>query len=94
MKTIGVFFGSRSPEHDVSIITGQLIIAGLKELPYKVVPVYLDKTGRWFIGPRLNQVEFFREGCPGLEKYGGYSLDLVRSRVCLSCATCRMWAVM
>ena len=37
--TIGVFFGSRSPEHDISIITGELIIAGLKKLGHRVMPV-------------------------------------------------------
>lgn len=56
---IGVFFGSRSPEHDVSIITGQLIISELKKLGYNVVPVYLNKDGEWFADERLGSLKFF-----------------------------------
>lgn len=60
-KTIGVFFGSRNPEHDVSIITGQLIISGLKKLNYSVVPVYLDKQGRWYIGEKFGHLGQFTD---------------------------------
>lgn len=59
MKTIGVFFGSRSPEHDVSIITGQLIISGLRKLGYPVVAVYIDKKGRWYCDEQLSHLSFF-----------------------------------
>ena len=31
-KTIGVFFGGQSPEHEISIITGEFIIAELKKM--------------------------------------------------------------
>ena len=60
--TIGVFFGSRSPEHDVSIITGELIITELKRLGYHVVPVYVDKEGRWFSDIALGDLKFFTDG--------------------------------
>ncbi len=58
-KNIGVFFGSGSPEHDVSIITAQLIIAGLKGLGYFVVPVYITKKGQWLIGEHLGEMKTF-----------------------------------
>lgn len=58
-KTIGVFFGSRNPEHDVSIITGQLIISELKKLNYPVVPVYLDKKGQWYLGEQFGHLGQF-----------------------------------
>ncbi|MFA6184039.1 MAG: D-alanine--D-alanine ligase family protein [Parcubacteria group bacterium] len=58
---IGVFFGSRNPEHEVSIITGQMIIAELKKLGYKVVPVYIDKKGRWFFSESLGALKFFTD---------------------------------
>jgi D-alanine-D-alanine ligase len=56
---VGVFFGSRNPEHDVSIITGQLIISELKKLGYGVVPVYIDKKGRWFCDKKFGNLKFF-----------------------------------
>ncbi|MFA4817487.1 MAG: D-alanine--D-alanine ligase family protein [Parcubacteria group bacterium] len=58
---IGVFFGSRSPEHEVSIITGQLVISELKKLGYNVQPIYIDKNGRWFSDERLGYLKFFTD---------------------------------
>ncbi len=78
--TIGVFFGSRSPEHDVSIITGQLIISGLKKLGYSVVPVYLDKQGRWLLGEELGELKSFTTSKIDLDKFQNYNLDLEESR--------------
>lgn len=58
--TIAVLFGSRSPEHDVSIITGTLIIKGLKKLGHTVLPVYIDKNGEWYISEKLGELDFFK----------------------------------
>lgn len=55
---IGVFFGSGSVEHDISIITAQLIIAGLKGLNYQVIPIYITKQGRWMLGEDLGNLKF------------------------------------
>jgi len=77
-QTIGVFFGSRSPEHDVSIITGEFIISGLKKLNYDVVPIYLDKQGKWFLGEELGKLSFFKDG-GDLKKLKPYYLDLEKS---------------
>lgn len=66
MKNIGVFFGSRAPEHDVSIITAQLIIATLKDLDHNPIPIYISKSGRWYIGKQLDSIIFFRD--PDKEK--------------------------
>lgn len=76
---IGVFFGSRSPEHDISIITGQLIIAGLRKLNYQITPVYLDKRGRWMIGEELGNLKVFTEGKLEVAKFQQYYLDLEKS---------------
>ena len=78
---IGVFFGSRSPEHEVSIITGELIISELKKLGHTVVPVYLSKEGKWFVSEELGTLKFFTGG--GLEereKYGKIFLDIESSK--------------
>ncbi|MEK9151477.1 MAG: D-alanine--D-alanine ligase family protein [Patescibacteria group bacterium] len=60
--TIGVFFGSRSPEHEVSIITAELIVSELNKLGHRVVPVYIDKKGQWFSDAALGNLKFFTEG--------------------------------
>jgi D-alanine-D-alanine ligase len=60
-KNIGVFFGSGSTEHDISIITAQLIIAGLKGLNYQVTPVYITKAGKWMLGEELGNLKMFTD---------------------------------
>ncbi|HUD07152.1 MAG TPA: D-alanine--D-alanine ligase [Candidatus Saccharimonadales bacterium] len=59
--TVAVFFGSRSTEHDVSIITAISTIIKPLQLSgkYEVVPVYIDKKGRWFSDSKLAQVEIY-----------------------------------
>jgi D-alanine-D-alanine ligase len=61
---IGVFFGSRSAEHDVSIITALSAIIRPLELTkkYKVVPVYITKDGRWFSHPKLKEIALYSSG--------------------------------
>jgi len=80
---IGVFFGSRSPEHDVSIITAELIISELKKIAgYSVIPVYLSKQGEWFAGEELGNLKFFLDGNfeQALEKLPKFYLDLEKSK--------------
>lgn len=80
MSTIGVFFGSRSPEHDVSIITAQLIMSELKQMKRPFVPVYLDKQGRWHLDEQLGSLAFFKGDDAGLEKLTPWMLDLEQSQ--------------
>lgn len=57
---LGVFFGGVSVEHEVSIITGLQLIKNVDHSKYEVVPVYLDKTGRWWTGEPALTLEFFK----------------------------------
>jgi D-alanine-D-alanine ligase len=47
---VGVLFGGRSTEHEVSILSAQSIISAIDPLRYEVIPLYVDKRGRWLIG--------------------------------------------
>ncbi|MEO1646024.1 MAG: D-alanine--D-alanine ligase, partial [Chloroflexota bacterium] len=38
--TVGVIFGGRSVEHDVSIVTAQQIMSAFDATRYEVVPIY------------------------------------------------------
>ncbi len=64
MKTIAVIFGSRSTEHDVSIITAIASIIKPLELTkqYKVEPVYIAKNGAWYWDERLKDISLYRSG--------------------------------
>jgi len=75
-KNIGVFFGGKNPEHDISIFTGEMIIGGLRAMGHKVIPVYIDKKGIWFIGEELGDLKIFREGkFSNYSKLSGWDLD-------------------
>lgn len=79
-KTVGVFFGSRSPEHDVSIITADMIISGLREMGISVVPIYISKDGRWYIHEDLD-LDFLKseDAKAELSQLREYTLDLQSS---------------
>lgn len=52
---LGVFFGSRSCEHDVSIVTALQAIQNI-DMKHRVVPVYIDREGAWWTGDGLLNV--------------------------------------
>ena len=53
MKTVVVFYGGKSVEHDVSIITGVMTANCLGGSEYQSLPVYIDKSGAWYTGESL-----------------------------------------
>lgn len=59
-KTVGVVFGSRSVEHDVSIVTAQQVMRALAPHKYEVVPIYITRDGRWITGPGLRDLKTFQ----------------------------------
>ena len=58
---VGVIFGGRSVEHDVSIVTAHQAMAALADR-HDVVPVYVTKEGRWLTAPGLNDLEVYSAG--------------------------------
>ena len=61
---IAVIFGSRSCEHDVSIISALQLIEAAKTAGYAVTPVYISREGLWYTGDALMDIETFREFNP------------------------------
>lgn len=45
---IAVIFGGLSTEHEVSIVSGTAIIRNLDKNKYNILPIYIDKDGKWF----------------------------------------------
>jgi D-alanine-D-alanine ligase len=50
---VAVLFGGRSPEHDVSVITGLQALKAIDQQRFVPFPVYVDPRGRWFVGDAL-----------------------------------------
>jgi D-alanine-D-alanine ligase len=59
-KTVGVIFGSRSVEHDVSVVTAQQVMQALKPEKYDTVPIYITRDGRWLTGAALRDLKTFQ----------------------------------
>jgi hypothetical protein len=47
---IGVLFGGRSGEHEVSLASAASVIRGLDPDKYEAVPIGISKEGHWLIG--------------------------------------------
>lgn len=63
-KTIAVFFGGVTPEHDISIVTAIASVIKPLEMTneYDVVPVYISKKGIWYSDASLKDIATFRKG--------------------------------
>ena len=57
--SVGVVFGGRSVEHDVSVVTAHQVMDVLAQR-HDVVPIYVTREGRWLTGPRLRDLDVYR----------------------------------
>lgn len=75
-KTIAVFFGGRSPEHDVSVVTGLQAMGALDPARYDSFAVYVDPQGRWWTGEALHMRENYMIGAALGKTLQGVTLDV------------------
>ena len=62
MKTnIGVFFGGRSTEHEISVISASQAMHAINREKYDVTPIYISKQGKWYTGEALFEVANYRD---------------------------------
>lgn len=59
-KRVAVIFGGKSPEHEVSVITGLQVLEHMDSEKYEAFPLYISKNGQWFTGDALAKVETYR----------------------------------
>ena len=59
--TIGVFFGGRSVEHEISILTALQAMYAIDASRYNVIPIYISKEGRWYRGEPLMSVSNYKD---------------------------------
>ncbi len=61
MKTnIGVFFGGRSTEHEISVISASQAMHAINRDKYNVTPIYISKQGKWYTGDALFEISNYR----------------------------------
>lgn len=58
---LGVIFGGKSVEHEISIISAIDIMANIDTNKYKVIPIYIDKDNDWYTGSHLKDILHYRD---------------------------------
>ena len=65
---LGVLFGGKSVEHEVSIISALQAVDSINREKYDVVPIYMTKKNEFYIGEEIGKIESYRDGIPQLLK--------------------------
>ena len=58
---VGVIFGGKSVEHEVSIITAIQAMDHIDKEKYEIIPIYITKDLQWYTGGCLRFVETFKD---------------------------------
>ena len=58
-KKVGIIFGGRSVEHEVSLLSAKSVIENTDPEVFEVCPIFIDKNGLWH---RVNVDEWLNEG--------------------------------
>ena len=67
--TVGLLFGGKSGEHEVSLQSAASILSAIDRAKYRVIPIGITKEGRWRADPGFLEGEFTRilqQGAPVL----------------------------
>jgi D-alanine-D-alanine ligase len=57
MLTVGVLFGGRSGEHDVSLCSAASVVSAMDPARYNVVAIGIDRDGRWYVQDRPQLID-------------------------------------
>lgn len=58
---IGVIFGGRTVEHDLSVLTAIQAMDYIDKEKYEVVPIYITKDLTWYAGGMLKYIDSFKD---------------------------------
>lgn len=58
---VGLFFGGRSVEHEVSVITALQAFENLDKNKYEVVPVYVSKSGDFYTSSKFLDLKNYKD---------------------------------
>ncbi len=87
MRKVAVFFGGKSCENEISILTGVFVLNILDKEKFSPIPVYVHTDGGWYTSPAMSDLNFFREKRYGeMERIffdggGMYALNAKKRRV-------------
>ncbi len=78
---IGVIFGSRSAEHDVSITSAYAVMSGLrKQTDHTVFPIYITRQGQWIYDPKFVEINTFTDFSEDTYKNTDFQIDFSQTK--------------
>ncbi|WP_428328979.1 D-alanine--D-alanine ligase family protein [Mucilaginibacter sp.] len=87
---VGVIFGGRSVEHEISVISALQAISAFDKNSYEITPIYITKNGKWYTGAELLNVDNYKNIETLLDKsteiylsptYGDFTINSVQSSI-------------
>ncbi|MBQ7924103.1 MAG: ATP-grasp domain-containing protein [Clostridia bacterium] len=87
MRKIAVFFGGKSCENEISILTGLFVMNVLDRTKYEIFPVYIDTDGKTYTSPSMTNIDAFRDkDCSRFERIffeqgGMYAFNEKKKRI-------------
>ena len=79
--TIGLFYGGKSTDHEVSVITGLQAYAAIDKEKYNVIPIYITKDNRFYIGDEIGKIEEYSDIPALLKKSRHITILNINNRV-------------
>lgn len=58
---LGVIFGGKSVEHEISIISAVQAMEYMDTDKYEIIPIYITKDKQWYTGGMLTDIESYRD---------------------------------
>ena len=71
---VGVLFGGRSGEHEVSLRSALTVMSAMDPARYEVVPIGIGRDGRWYL--RDDAMRMLAEKTPQLAALGGGGVEV------------------
>jgi len=65
---VGIVFGGKSVEHDISIITALQVMNAIDQSIYDIIPIYLTKDNNWLTSSAFKELSTFKEGVEVLKE--------------------------
>lgn len=65
---LGVLFGGKSVEHEVSIISALQAIQSINREKYEIIPIYITKNNEFYVGEYMDRIEEYKDVASLLKK--------------------------
>ena len=58
---VGVLFGGKSVEHEISVISAIQAMGYLDRNKYDVIPIYITKNNEFYVGEEVGKIESYTD---------------------------------